>query len=61
MISEILARLLAERGVPTTPLTDGVRVARRGGTATYLNYNEGPATLPDGTTLGPVSFELRAT
>jgi beta-galactosidase len=59
LIREVVAGLLAERGIPQERLPEGVRVARRGGTATWMNFNEGPATLPDGTPLGPVSFELR--
>jgi hypothetical protein len=40
-------------------LSDGVRVARRGDITTWMNFNLEPANLPDGTSLGPVSFELR--
>ena len=58
LVAEILTGLLAERGVPTTPLPAGVRIARRGAVATYLNFNQAPVTLADGTTLGPGSFEL---
>jgi beta-galactosidase len=59
LATEVLTGLLTEVGVPTMPLPDGVRVARRDGTATWLNFNGDAATLPDGTTLGPVSFEQR--
>jgi len=59
LVGQILAELLAERGVPIEPLPDGVRIARRGGLATYLNFNQSPTALPDGTSLGPVSFEQR--
>ena len=61
LITEVFTGLLAEAGVPTTPLLDGVRVARRGGMETWLNFNETPVTLPDGSTLGPVSFEQQRT
>ncbi|HEU5431600.1 MAG TPA: beta-galactosidase trimerization domain-containing protein, partial [Thermomicrobiales bacterium] len=59
LIAEVITMLLAEIGVPATPLPDGVRVARRGGLATWMNFNEAPATLPDGTVLPPVSVEAR--
>ena len=59
LVAETLAARCAELGIATEPLPTGVRVARRGGIATYLNFNPEPVTLPDGTPLGPVSFELR--
>ncbi|MGH2615120.1 MAG: beta-galactosidase [Thermomicrobiales bacterium] len=59
LIREVIAGLLAERGIPHQHLPEGVRVARRGGTETWMNFNQAPATLPDGSTLGPVSFEVR--
>lgn len=59
LIREVIAGLLAERGIPHTTLPEGVRVARRGNLATWMNFNESDATLPDGTTMGPVSFEQR--
>lgn len=59
LLREVLAELLTERGIPHALLPEGVRVARRGALATWKNFNEGPVTLPDGTLLGPVSFELR--
>jgi beta-galactosidase len=59
LIREVVAGLLAERGIPHETLPEGVRVARRGGLETWMNFNEAPVTLPDGTQLGPVSFELR--
>jgi beta-galactosidase len=59
LIHEVVMALLAEVGVPATPLPEGVRVARRGQLATWMNFNEAPATLPDGTILPPVSFEMR--
>ena len=57
LVTEILTNLLAELRIPATALPDGVRVARRGDITTWMNFNLEPATLPDGTTLGPVSFE----
>lgn len=58
LVAEVLAAALAERGVPTTSLPMGVRLAQRGDLTTAINFNQAPATLPDGTTLGPVSFAL---
>ena len=61
LITEILTNVLAELQIPTTALPDGVRVARRGDITTWMNFNLEPVTLADGTTLGPVSFQLRTT
>ncbi len=59
LIREVISGLLAERGIPHTLLPESIRVARRGNLATWMNFNESDATLPDGTTMGPVSFEQR--
>jgi beta-galactosidase len=59
LIREVLTGLLAEVGVATIPLPEGVRIARRGRVTTYMNFNEAAVALPDGTVLPPVSFELR--
>jgi beta-galactosidase len=59
LIREVIAALLAERGIPHALLPEGVRVAHRGDSAVWMNFNEAPATLPDGSLLGPVSFEVR--
>ena len=59
LIREVVSGLLAERGIPHGLLPEGVRVARRGALAAWMNFNEAPVTLPDGTLLGPVSFEVR--
>jgi beta-galactosidase len=59
LIQEVLATLLTERGIPHQQLPDGVRVARRGALATWMNFNQTAATLPDATVLGPVTFEQR--
>jgi beta-galactosidase len=59
LIREVIAGLLSERGMPHELLQEGVRVARRGDTAIWMNFNESPVTLPDGTVLRPVSFEQR--
>jgi beta-galactosidase len=59
LVREVLAGLLTERGIPHERLPEGVRVARRGEIATWMNFNQEPATLPDGSVLGPVAFEQR--
>ena len=59
LIREVLAGLLTERGIPHELLPEGVRVGRRGGLTTWMNFNQAPVTLPDGKLLGPVSFELQ--
>lgn len=59
LIREVVAGLLAERGIPHQRLPVGVRVAHRGSLATWMNFNEAAATLPDGAVLEPVSFEQR--
>ena len=59
LIGEVLAALRAELQIPTADLPEGVRVARRGAMTTWMNFNLEPAVLPDGTSLEPVSFELR--
>jgi beta-galactosidase len=59
LLASILTQVLTEAGVAVTPLPDGVRVSRRGDTEIWMNFNQAPATLPDGSTLGPVSFQLR--
>ncbi len=60
LVRSVLASVLTEIGVPALDLPEGVRVARRGGSACWMNFNQHPATLPDGTVLGPVAFEVRA-
>ena len=59
LVTEVLTNLLAEAGVPTVALPEGVRVSRRGNLALWSNFNQADATLPDGSRLGPVSFEVR--
>jgi beta-galactosidase len=59
LVKEVLAGLLAEVEIPTAELPDGVRVARRGDITTWMNFNLDPVTLADGTSLDPVSFQLR--
>ncbi|MCC6315852.1 MAG: beta-galactosidase trimerization domain-containing protein, partial [Thermomicrobiales bacterium] len=59
LVRETLCGLLVEAGLPTRELPDGVRVSRRSDIAAWMNFNEEPTAISDGTTLEPVSFELR--
>jgi beta-galactosidase len=59
LLESVLAQVLTEAGVAVTPLPEGVRVSRRGNTEVWMNFNQDPAALPDGSTMGPVSFRLR--
>jgi beta-galactosidase len=59
LIREVLATLLTEAGIRVMDLPDGIRIARRGEAVTWMNYNQHPAPLPDGTIMPPVSFEVR--
>jgi beta-galactosidase len=59
LVKEVLAGLLAELEIPTSELSEGVRVARRGAITTWMNFNLEPVTLADGTALGHVSFQQR--
>jgi beta-galactosidase len=60
LIGQVLAELLTEAGIAVTPLPDGVRIARRGNLVTRLNFTQDSVTLPDGSELGPVSFDIRS-
>jgi beta-galactosidase len=59
LLESVLAEVLTDAGVAVMRLPEGVRVSRRGGTEVWTNFNQEPATLPDGTTMGPVSFWFR--
>ena len=59
LIGEVLTGVLDEVGVPHLSLPDGVRVSRRGAGTIWMNFNESEAQLPDGSTIGPVSYQIR--
>ena len=59
LVTEILAETFALAGVPTVRLPEAVRVARRGGVEVWMNFNESSSIMPDGSTTGPVSFQMR--
>ncbi|CAA9531896.1 MAG: GH42, partial [uncultured Thermomicrobiales bacterium] len=54
-----LEQSLAELAIPIYRLPEGVRVARRGETETWFNFNQEPIRLPDRTTMGAVSAQSR--
>jgi len=57
LVTQMLRGVLESRQIAVTPLPEGVRLARRGDVVTALNFNQEPATLPDGRALEPVSFQ----
>jgi len=59
LIVELLSEILASAGISNALLPEGVRVSRRGGSDVWMNFNESPATLPDGRVIAPVSFHIR--
>lgn len=59
LVTDVLERAAATAGIPTQRLPEGVRIARRGDTAVFLNFNQIETALPDGSMLAPVSAEFR--
>jgi beta-galactosidase len=59
LVTEVLEQVLTESGVPTIRLPEGLRVSHRGDTEIWMNFAQQPATLPDGSQIGPVSFQFR--
>ena len=59
LITELLTGILDEAGIPHIALPEGVRVSRRGASEIWMNFNERVVTLPDGTTMEPVSYQVR--
>jgi beta-galactosidase len=60
LVGEVLTGVLNEAGVPHLPLPEGVRVSRRGNSEIWMNFNESESGLPDGSTIGPVAFQIRS-
>jgi beta-galactosidase len=58
LIRQTLAGLLAEAGIPTLDLPEGIRRARRGDRAIWLNFNQFPVTVTDSLALPPVSYAI---
>jgi beta-galactosidase len=59
LITSVLADVLEAAGIAIVTLPEGVRISRRGSTEIWMNFNQESATLPDGTVIGPVSFQFR--
>ncbi len=59
LIVSVLEQLLAESGVPTAHLAEGVRRSTRGSTEIWMNWSQTAQVLPDGSEIGPVSFQFR--
>jgi beta-galactosidase len=59
LLTKVLESVLAEAGIPTQRMPDGVRVSRRGPTEIWMNFSQEPRQLPDGSTMAPVSFQFR--
>jgi beta-galactosidase len=58
LLTDVLTSACREVGIPHLSLPDGVRVSRRGASEIWMNFNESDVRLPDGRTLGPVSFQI---
>jgi len=59
LLTEVLIGLCKEIGLPILSLPEGVRVSRRGASEIWMNFNQFDVSLPDGTTMSPVSFQIR--
>ena len=59
LITNVLQNVADEAGVPWVRLPDGVRLSRRGASEIWMNFNEWESQLPDGSTMAPVSFQIR--
>jgi len=59
LITDILERICAEAGLATARLPEGVRVSHNGATEIWMNFSQTDAVLPDGSSMGPVSFQFR--
>jgi len=59
LLTELFARICAEAGVDTMRLPDGVRRCQRGASEVWMNFTQAGVTLPDGSTMAPVSFQFR--
>ncbi len=59
LVTSVLEQVLAESGVLTFHLPEGVRRSTRGGTEIWMNWSQTAQVLPDGSEIGPVSFQFR--
>jgi beta-galactosidase len=60
LVESMLTEVLIDAGLAVTWLPEGVRVSRRGNSEIWMNFNQAPATLPDGSMISPVSFQIRS-
>ena len=59
LVTSVLEQVLPNAGVPTCDLPDGVRGSRNGNTEIWMNFAQTAQILPDGSEIGPVSFQFR--
>lgn len=59
LVVSILEQVLTEAGVPTVRLPEGVRRSQNGNTEIWMNFSQTTQILPDGSEIGPVSFQFR--
>jgi hypothetical protein len=60
LIADVLSQVFTRAGIPIVSLPEGMGVSRRGAAVIWMNFNQDGASLPDGTQLGPVSFQIRS-
>lgn len=58
LIVDLLERVPSKAGIVTARLPEGSRVSHRGNTEIWMNFAPTDVVLPDGSTLGPVSFQF---
>jgi hypothetical protein len=46
-------------GIVTARLPEGLRVSHNGDPEIWMNFAQSEVILPDGSTIGPVSFQFR--
>ncbi len=59
LVTTVLEQVMSEAGVPTVRLPEGVRRSHNGSTEIWMNWTRSPQILPDGSEIGPVSFQFR--
>lgn len=59
LVTTVLEQVLTEAGVPTVRLPEGVRRSHNGGAEIWMNWSQTAQVLPDGSEIGPVSFQFR--
>jgi beta-galactosidase len=59
LITSVLEQVLGEAGVATVRLPEGVRRSHNGNSEIWMNFSQTAQVLPDGSEIGPVSFQFR--